>query len=210
MKYIVKGTEPQELTDFIAAANPPDWTPTYRGLTRIAKKALRESLMKEQRYICCYCERRLTKNDLHIEHFKPQNDPSVDPLDFSNMLCSCQENLEKGADRHCGNLKGGWFDNILLVSPLNRSCESKFGFKGDGTIYAMENDPAAETTIEKLGLGINKLNNSRKLAIDPFLDDSLSESEFKLFVEGYLQIDSEGKYNPFPSTIEHLFLGLTV
>ena len=204
MKYIVKGTEPQELTDFVADANP-DWTPTYRGLTGIAKSALKESLMKEQGYICCYCERTLTENDSHIEHFKPQNDPGVDPLDFTNMLCSCQKNLPKGADRHCGNLKGGWFDGTLLVSPMNSSCENKFGFKGDGTIYAIENDSAAETTIEKLGLGINKLNNSRKLAIDPFLDDSLSESEFKLFVEGYLQIDSEGKYDPFPSTIEHLF-----
>ncbi len=71
MKYIIKQAEPQELLDFKAAANDK-WTPTYSGLTSIAKKALRESLMKEQGYICCYCERTLTKNDLHIEHFKPQ------------------------------------------------------------------------------------------------------------------------------------------
>ncbi len=128
MKHIVKGIEPQELTDFIAAANP-DWTPTYRGLTGIAKSALKESLMKEQGYICCYCERTLTENDSHIEHFKPQNDPGVDPLDFTNMLCSCQKNLPRGDDRHCGNLKGGWFDGTLLVSPMNSSCENKLGLK---------------------------------------------------------------------------------
>ncbi len=165
--------------------------------------------MKEQGYICCYCERTLTENDLHIEHFKPQNDPSVDPLDFTNMLCSCQVNLEKGADRHCGNLKGGWFDERLLVSPMISSCESKFGFKGDGTIYPIGNDLAAKTSIEKLGLDINKLNNLRKLAIDPFLDTVLSDEEFNLFVDGYLRLDSNGKYNPFPTTIEYLFLGLT-
>ncbi len=133
----------------------------------------------------------------------------MDPLDFSNMLCSCQENLEKGADRHCGNLKGGWFDERLLVSPMISSCESKFGFKGDGTIYPIGNDLAAKTSIEKLGLDINKLNNLRKLAIDPFLDTVLSDEEFNLFVDGYLRLDSNGKYNPFPATIEYLFLGLT-
>jgi len=206
MKYIAKGTEPQELTDFKADATP-DWTPSYSGLTRVAKSAIKESLMKEQGYICCYCERRLEVNDSHIEHFKPQNDSTVDPLDFANMLCSCQKNLTKGTDRHCGNLKGGWFDRALLVSPMYSSCESKFGFNGDGTIYPIANDPSAKMTIEKLGLDINKLNNLRKLAIDPFLDDTLNEQEFKLFVEGYLQLDSEGKYNPFPTTIEHLFLG---
>lgn len=207
MKYIVKGGEPQELIDFRAAATS-DWTPSYGGLTRIAKNAIKESLMKEQGYICCYCERRIVDADSHIEHFKPQSDPAVDPLDFSNMLCSCQKNLVKGSDRHCGNLKGGWFDEYLLVSPLDSACENKFAYKGDGTIYPIEGDIAAKTTIEKLGLDINKLNNLRKLAIEPFLDDGLSKEEFKQFVEGYLQMDSNGKFNPFPSTIEYLFLEL--
>jgi uncharacterized protein (TIGR02646 family) len=207
MKYIVKGTEPQELTDFKADATS-DWTPTYGGLTRIVKNAIKKSLMREQGYICCYCERRIEENDSHIEHFKPQNDSSVDPLDFTNMLCSCQKNLSKGADRHCGNLKGGWFDEALLVSPMNSSCESQFGFNGDGTIYPIENNPAAKTTIKRLGLDINKLNNLRKLAIDPFLDDELNEQEFKQFVEGYLQQGSDGRYNPFPTTIAYLFRNL--
>lgn len=206
MKHIIKQLEPRELTDFKAAANP-DWTPTYRGLTGIAKNALKESLMKEQGYICCYCERTLTDDDSHIEHFKPQNDPSVDPLDFSNMLCSCQQKLTKGAARHCGNLKGGWFDSILLVSPLNRSCENKFGFRGDGTIYPIDDDVPVETTIEKLGLDIGKLNALRESAIEPFLDDTLSNEEFNLFVDSYLQTDSHGRYNNFHTTIRHLFSG---
>ena len=207
MKYIIKQAEPQELTDFKAVANSK-WTPTYRGLTSVAKKALKESLMKEQGYICCYCERSIVDRDSHIEHFNPQERGEVDPLDFSNMLCSCQKNLTKGTDRHCGNLKGAWFDERLFVSPMISSCESKFGFKGDGTIYPIENDLAAKTSIEKLGLDIGKLNALRESAIEPFLDNALNEQEFKLFVEGYLQLDSEGKYNPFPTTIEHLFLGL--
>ncbi len=209
MKHIIKETEPQELIDFKAAANPPDWIPAYDYLTKVAKVATKQALMKEQGYICCYCERRLEENDSHIEHFQPQSDPDVDDIDFSNMLCSCQNKLKKGDPRHCGNLKGDWFDATLLVSPLNSACGSKFGFKGDGTIYPIEDALDAKTTIEKLGLDIGKLNALRESVIEPFLDDTLSDEEFTLFVDGYLQLDSNGKYNQFPTTIEYLFLGLT-
>lgn len=92
------------------------------------------ALMAEQGYICCYCERRLTNDDSHIEHFRPQSDPTVDPLDFGNLLCSCQNQLKKGEPRHCGNLKGEWFDRDLLVSPLIPGCEDRFAFTGDGEI----------------------------------------------------------------------------
>jgi len=207
MKYIVKGTEPQELTDFKADATP-DWTPSYDGLTRVAKNAVKESLLQEQGYICCYCERRIADRTSHIEHFNPQERGEVDPLDFSNMLCSCQQKLKKGDPRHCGNLKDNWFDDTLLVSPLSSTCESKFGFKGDGTIYPIDENEAAKITIRKLGLDIRKLNALRESAIKPFLDDTLSDEEFRLFVEGYLRLSSDGKYNPFPTTIEHIFLGL--
>lgn len=208
MKHIVKQTEPKELIDFKAAVTP-DWTPTYEGLTKEVKTAIKKSLMNEQGYICCYCERRISDGDSHIEHFNPQERGEVDPLDFSNMLYSCQKNLKKGDPRHCGNLKGNWFDGLLLVSPMSSICTSKFGYKGDGTIFAIENNISAKTTIEKLGLGIGKLNSMRKSAIEPFLDDDLSEDELKDFVAGYLQLDSYGKYNQFPTTIEYLFLGLT-
>jgi uncharacterized protein (TIGR02646 family) len=204
MKHIIKSIEPQELTDFKALASP-DWIPTYGGLTTVAKNAIKEALMKEQGYICCYCERELTENDSHIEHFKPQHDVTVDPLDFSNMLCSCQKNLKKGDPRHCGNLKNKWFHATSLVSPFNSACENKFGFKGDGTIYPIENALDAETTIEKLGLNIEKLNALRKSVIEPFLDDILTDAEFISFVSGYLQADATGKYGQFQTTIKYLF-----
>ncbi len=208
MKYILKQSEPQELIDFKAASNPPDWIPSYDNLTKIAKDATKLALMKEQGYICCYCERRLEANDSHIEHFKPQSDASVDDIDFSNMLCSCQKNINKGDPRHCGNLKGDWFDEALLVSPLSNSCSDNFGYKGDGTIFAIDDDMAAKTTIKKLGLDIGKLNALRESVIEPFLDGALTDEEFKLFVDGYLKIDSHGRYSEFQTTIKHLFSGM--
>lgn len=205
MKYIVKQNEPKALTDWKALVNS-DWQPVYDELSGATKQAVKNALMAEQGGICCYCERRLTDEDSHIEHFRPQSDQEVDPLDFGNLLCSCQKQLKKGEPRHCGNLKEDWYDPELLVSPLDPGCENRFGYTGDGAIKAAsEHDQAAQKTIKQLGLGIPKLNALRAKAIEPFLDDELSLEEIKMFVAGYLTKDSTGMFGEFWTTICYLF-----
>lgn len=76
MKHIVKGDEPKELKDWKALASAA-WQPTYTGLQNPEKQAVKKSLMAEQGYICCYCERRLQDGDSHIEHLRPQSYPTV-------------------------------------------------------------------------------------------------------------------------------------
>ena len=90
MKYVEKRHEPEAYTQWRALANE-DWQPTYDDLSGDTKASVKGALMQEQGYICCYCERRLTEGDSHIEHFRPQSDPAVDPLDYGNFLCSCQK-----------------------------------------------------------------------------------------------------------------------
>ncbi|RKT43974.1 retron system putative HNH endonuclease [Thiocapsa rosea] len=205
MKHIQKGAEPQELTAWKAMANT-NWQPTYGVLSGSPKDALKQALVAEQGGICCYCERRLTSDDSHIEHFRPQHDPAVDPLDFDNLLCSCQSRIKKGEPRHCGNRKDKWFDPNLLISPLDHGCEARFRFTGDGEIRpASDGDKAASTTITKLGLDIPKLNALRANAIEPFLDSDLSQDEISTFVSGYLQRDVFGHFGEFWTTIRYLF-----
>lgn len=206
MKHIVKGDEPEDLSAWKALAND-DWQPTFAVLANPQKKAVLDALKAEQGFICCYCERRLVVGDCHIEHFQPQSDDSVDGLDFGNMLCSCQDRLNKGDPRHCGNFKGNWFDDRLLVSPFDSDCEQRFSYTGDGEIHvSAEADAAAKETIAKLGLGIPKLNALRGEAISVFLDDiDLSDDEFRHFVDGYLQKNEQGEYGEFWTTIKYLF-----
>lgn len=205
MKHIVKQGEPQAFTDWKALAND-DWQPTYDNLAGASKRAVKKALMEEQGYICCYCERRLTDADSHVEHFKPQSEEDVDPLDYTNMLCSCQNQIRKGEPRHCGNLKDNWFDQELLISPLEPGCESRFAFTGDGGIQAAtEGDSAAAKTIVKLGLGIPKLNDLRARAIEPFLDENLTEQDLRDFVSGYLAKDAAGYFGEFWTTIRYVF-----
>lgn len=207
MKHIVKQQEPQLFSEWKAGAND-NWQPTYGdgGLCGKIKRAVKDALMVEQGYLCCYCECRLADNDSHIEHFRPQSDPSVDPLDFSNMLCSCLDQLKKGDPCHCGKLKGNWFVEALLISPFDPGCESRFSFTGDGGIEpAHANDTAATETIKRLGLNIPKLEDMRKKAIEPFLDDSLSAGEISQFVSGYLKKNHQDMFGEFYTTIQYLF-----
>ena len=208
MKYIEKNQEPIEFSDWKALAND-DWQPSYDAdLSGDTKKCVKDALMEEQGYICCYCERRLTDDDSHIEHFKPQSDPLVDTLDYANMLCSCQNRLQKGDPCHCGNLKGDWYDDLLLISPLDPDCESQFTFTGDGNIQPVSTaDPAGAETIDRLGLNIPKLKALRASAIEPFLEETLDEDDMRQCVSGYLQNDHRGWSSQFWTTIRYLFGG---
>jgi uncharacterized protein (TIGR02646 family) len=211
MKHIIKGAEPEEFTNWKNQANE-NWTPTFENLSGTEKRAVFEALQKEQGYICCYCECELKDDHFHIEHHKPQHpkdiQEKIDPLDYSNMLCSCQRNIKKGVLRHCGNSKDQWFDETQFISPLNPDCEKKFKFTLDGHIEpANSKDSAATMTLEKLNLKNDKLNSWRNAAIDPFLEESLSEKELEDYVKGYL-VEKEsngGKYNEFFTTIKYLF-----
>ena len=205
MKHITKYREPEAFAQWKGKANE-SWQPTYDGMPGEVKQTVKESLRSEQGNICCYCERELSDNDSHIEHFIPQSAPDVDPLDYSNLLCSCQNRIEKNEPLHCGSLKEGWYDPILLISPLAPDCEEHFAFTGDGLIKpSVHNDAAALETIERLGLGIPKLNDLRAKVIDPFLDEGLSRDEMAIFVSDYLSRDTARHFSVFWTTIRYLF-----
>ena len=200
MKTIQKKSEPQELTDW-KLAKSRKWNDLKNPLKTIVKRALR----REQGYICCYCERRLTKDDSHIEHFKPRNDALVDDLDYSNLLCSCQRLIAKGAPRHCGHAKDQC-DYNLLVSPFDLSCEERFLFTSDGQILAAsKSDTAAQKTIDELNLDIPKLRALRATVINLFEDSELSVEELEAMVKDYLALSTSGEFGEFWTTIKSLF-----
>jgi len=199
VKHIVKGVEPDNFTVWKDGANR-----TYSNLRNPLKNDLKDALLLEQGYICCYCESKITSNDSHIEHLDPQCNNNGNGLDFTNLLCSCQKQLSAGEPRHCGNSKA---NETIIIHPLQINCESRFTYNGNGTIEAT--DTASQKTLEYLKLDIDKLNDLRNKAIEPFLIDpitleELSEDDVKIFANDYLKIEN-GKYNEFYTTIKYLF-----
>ncbi len=202
MKAIQKVQEPQAFADWKALANE-NWQPSYSVLQNPEKRILKDALMREQGFICCYCERRLLVHDCHIEHLAAQSEMACAALDYANLLCSCQLDLPRGTPLHCGNLKA---EHALPVSPLESNCAERFDFSADGRIRARnEADQDAEATIKLLGLDIPSLRARRAGIIAPFLDESLTDEEWGRFVAGYLQQDAQGRYGEFWTTIKFLF-----
>lgn len=196
MKHIVKGEEPQDLKDWKSSANE-NWQPTWDSLPGPIKRNLHLALMIEQGFICCYCGKRVSDADSHIEHLKPQAAYDTETLVYANLLCSCQRLTERREPLHCGKLKDNWHDEHLLVSPLAADCETRFRFAGDGAIYPRQDgDEAARQTIDRLGLDIPKLQAMRSKAIEGVIRDldDLTSDDLRRFIKVLGQRDESGQY----------------
>jgi uncharacterized protein (TIGR02646 family) len=80
---------------------------------------LRKQLLKEQKYVCCYCGQSLSNNVLEMktEHFLPKNSNaskygadkvnewSSKQLDYSNLLACCLGNQDSQKENHCDSSK---------------------------------------------------------------------------------------------------------
>ena len=169
MKFIRKTSEPQDFTDW--RTQNPQWRwEDFKG--RAACNNLRDSLLREQGYICCYCERGIGEKNGeiqgHFEHVMPQsykdkNGVAVGrqrELDYHNIVFSCTKVIgrhqvdDNGDKVTCGHQKGDWYDENLFVTPLQERCESMFRYKDDGTIVPANGSDScvAQETIERLKL----------------------------------------------------------
>ena len=85
MILIKKNSEPRSLTEYKKTVNS-----SFDNLPSNVKNDIRESLLKEQGYICAYCMKRIESSDVKIEHYKARN--SENELDYKNLLAVCKGN----------------------------------------------------------------------------------------------------------------------
>jgi uncharacterized protein (TIGR02646 family) len=159
MRNINKAHEPASLTAF-RALNPTD----YNGYPD--KDELRESLVAEQRGICCYCESRIKPEigSIRIEHWASQSAHRDLRLVYGNLLGACM-GLEGDPeeDKHCDVYKA---DKNLCRNPADpgHDVEVVLRFLSDGTITS-SNDLL--NTV--LNLNHPFLVSSRKSALTSFI-----------------------------------------
>lgn len=179
MRRITKTIPPEEFLEYLKTPGV-----SYEGLSGQPKQALRQRLLEDQGYICCYCGKQI-HNDEHtkIEHIKCQKNYGHLELCFSNMLASCDGGEFDRANRvrprhqvHCDAKKG---NDDIPVSPLDDVSEL-FSFFDDGTIKG-KGDIGKEL-VRKLGLDVAFLNTQRKNAIENYEilapDDLQKELQF--------------------------------
>ena len=163
MRTILKGREPVSLAEYrsVPGARYDD----YRD-----KQALRASLAREQRGLCCYCLSRLRPQPdaMKIEHWHCQAGYRAEQLEYSNLLGSCMGNEGSAEeDQHCDTKKAKRDLSRNPANPAHR-VEDVIRFGGDGRIFSTE-DPVFNTELsDVLNLNLAFLRSNRKETLTAF------------------------------------------
>lgn len=169
------------------------------------KKKLKERLLEDQGYICCYCGARI-ENDKHtvIDHIKCQDRHKNLSLSFDNMLVSCDGGQEDRKNNkvpehqlHCDAKKN---NKDIPFSPLDEEIENLFIYFEDGSIKSKKHQ--ADDMMEILGLDAEYLKSQRKNAIEGCSENCLNEAgdctQEKLAVElEKVKNKHDGKFEPY-------------
>jgi len=204
MRPINKGSEPADFTQW-KKGESPDWNPGWDDLDGTAiKSTVKESLLREQGYVCCYCEQQVKKADSHIEHLESRHDFPQRSLDYTNLLACCTR------AKHCGSRKG---HRSLRVHPLLTDCREYFIFTGSGDVRPTDvpaRNEMAREAISILGLDIPKLVAIRRNALDGFIQElekveKVEPERAKAMLARIDARDEEGRNTPFASAILSVF-----
>ena len=196
MIYIQKGTEPASLTEYKKMK--------HAYFDGCPKDDIRESLLREQGYLCAYCMRRIDKDHMKIEHWFPQNRLSGDQakMDYKNMLASCEGHIEGSRDKDetCDTHKK---EKIIKIDPRDRSSVNQIKYKSrSGEIYA--DSPELEKDLN-VTLNLNSarhlLKENRKEKLDSVINElhrkvnsgAWNKTKLKAFASHYAKPDAKGQ-----------------
>lgn len=209
MKYIEKTASPEFFESWKQRFQERHgFQPTYRDLKGRVKARLKEHLLQEQGYLCCYCMAgiEVTEDSSHLEHFIPRFDGRKHPhslqfqdveLGYQNLFLSC--NGEWCDESHCGKYKDST-TALMLVSPASEEVQNAFIYTATGDIEGTTTK--AMTSVRVLNLQSAALKRHRKTAIwnSGIFDENYLE-EKDVLIELYSSKDSAGRFTPFCEAI---------
>jgi uncharacterized protein (TIGR02646 family) len=121
MKFIIKGNEP-------AAWKAYRETP---GVDFDAIPELKEALLNEQGYLCCYCMNGIKEDNMKVEHYKPRSIYPELKMDYTNLFAACKGNF--CTEKHCDTKKQNTELTIHPADPKN-NCEAIIGYSTNGKL----------------------------------------------------------------------------
>jgi|GEM_PF-728579 len=186
----------------------------WKKLRSGCKKSVRQQMLKEQQYLCAYCERKIAnETDAHIEHIKPKSRYFEKCFDYNNLIVSCngnqcsdvsQEDYEENI-HSCGHPKDHFFDEEKFLNPVELTDISDyFSYDIDeGRIEPSETDSTkADYMINLLNLDNPYLNNGRIKSKKALLKIVRENSKDK---QGAIKIFKKLlNFNPPPAFISYL------
>lgn len=177
---------------FIQKGREPNAWMRYRltkGVEFRAIPELKDSLLKEQGYLCAYCMARIDKDHMKVEHFKPRSRYPRLKFSYKNLLACCLGKTQE--ESHCDTSKGS--DEIRL-SPLSPFCVDTLSYES-GTGKIKSSNPYYDRELDRilhLNTPIIKQNRLKALqgAIQALRIRKQLEKEWK-------PVDKEGKRKPY-------------
>lgn len=226
MRYIQKIAEPPFFTTWKHQFHRINGRqPVYEDLkgTDIYLR-LKESLLQEQGYLCCYCEKYIGTSDYYtdcdIEHFMPRHpdkrylttaECSVcenAQMDYTNMLASCKGEWRDSLD-HCNHKKDNWFNFKTCVSPTDVRIKTIFGYTTEGKIFPIDGNKYGSDMQKHMNLNSEILKRQRRDAYVTVLEQEFDDEELlgdmeyiNSTIQEYGQMH-DGKYYEFNSMITY-------
>lgn len=220
MKRIRKTHPPREFLEWLKENEGLDCS--YAALQgKEAHTVLKNNLLREQGFLCAYTGVSISEEDSHIEHIKPQTvcrkvpnpgNSYLEDVEYRNMVACFPQDGGDVSHGYGAPIKGGWWNEEQFISPCQEDCERRFIYKWGGKVSpAQENDTAANTTIDILGLNAKSLEDRRYRAIVGFFGFSskrktkeLSQRDAKALLTIIDKPDSTGKLSEFCFVFEQL------
>ncbi|SDH61157.1 retron system putative HNH endonuclease [Paraburkholderia phenazinium] len=205
MRFVAKDREPDSLAAWKEQVNE-EWTPSYPDLQNPEKRDVHLALLTEQGGTCCYCGRRISLEESHIEHFVPQEASEDLALEYRNLHASCIRALTPRLPLHCGHAKGQHLDLKRSISPLDPAYEHRFRYALDGGLLpANEADENARYMIDLLKLDIAALRNRREAILAGMFDNeflaSATDEDLEKIRETYRTRDGDRNFQDFAHVI---------
>jgi len=130
------------------------------------KNDVRDKLLAEQGYICCYCMRKISKENMKIEHRSPQNETVENDLCYRNLFAACKGNEGRPKkEQTCDTRKG---EEVIEINPLEKTKIDTISYQHDGSICSTNTTYQKE--IDKiLNLNFTEITRARKTTLDEAL-----------------------------------------
>lgn len=178
--------------------------------------SMKDSLLKDQGYVCCYCNRRIEKKGYPVEHVTPKGSKKEWIGEYKNLLIACQGGnpTPSGYSKstyplHCDQSKG---EDAIQVTPLMSDCERRFIYKASGKVEAKPGDNDADETIRKLNLNQRLLRIERRKEIQNWcLKADGTPRDVKQLEQVFYEMfkkDAAGKYHNLYFVIANVIMTL--
>lgn len=161
-----------------------------------SKAQLRQALLEEQFFICCYCNDEIKddSNRTKVEHFLPKETFLDDTFNYGNLHLACNGGeRESPVMLSCDSAKKDKNPNTKgILSPLLDNVHEHFQYRENGSI--MGKTAIGITTVTELNLNCSRLQLRRKEAFEAYLYNE--EQDIADLIAEVLTVQN-GKHLPF-------------